>query len=51
MKMRFFRKISDNNRGYATISLPVELYRQWTENGAKHVEIVYDGERLTVSPI
>jgi hypothetical protein len=49
MEMRYFRKISDKH-GYATISLPVELYRAWTENKATHVELEYDGERLTVSP-
>lgn len=50
MKTKYYRKISDN-RGYATISLPVELYREWTENGATHVEILYNGEKLIVSPV
>jgi len=50
MKMKYFRKIS-NNHGYATISLPVDLYRTWTESGATHVELLYDGERLIVSPV
>lgn len=50
MKTKYFRKINEN-RGYATISLPVGLYREWTRKGAKHVEISYDGEILTVSPV
>jgi hypothetical protein len=50
MAVRYFRKISDKH-GYATISLPVDLYRAWTGSGATHVELVYDGERLIVSPV
>jgi hypothetical protein len=50
MKIKYFRKIT-SNRGYATISLPVELYREWTEHGATHVEIIYDGTLLTVAPV
>jgi len=53
MKTRYFRNITVNHGGYATVSLPVELFRRWTEDGATHVELLYDEEedRLIILPM